>query len=189
MLLTAQAYAQGDNDKPSLYNEQLLGVRVLGFFIKDFWDHHSTSSLAHTAYKNLLHKLLACNDALDSGFEGQAVRDAVSEQVCLLGILARNCLMSACKLWVRLPFQKRWLNERRSLLSLQLKKLGERVTRMRLKRVPPSTKSLGASLWALPINASRTRWLSSSFKQAPFLRFAFRKQLIRVYSFTGSCKG
>ena len=97
ILLTAQAHALAGGE--SFYNDQLLGVRVLGFLIKDLWDHRSGSSIAAVAYTHLLRKLFACSDTSRSSLVVGSSNELklINERVCTMGIQARNCLMSACK--------------------------------------------------------------------------------------------
>ena len=111
VLLAAQAYARAGGK--TFYNDQLLGVRLLGFLIKDLWDHRSTSTIAPVAYAHLLRKLFACNDTSGSGLVVGSSDELklISERVCTIGIQARNCLMSACKINVCLLNSRRLIKE------------------------------------------------------------------------------
>lgn len=95
MLLAAEADAQGDDDPSShFHNLRLLGVRVLGFLIKDLWDHRETSRLSRKAYVHLLRKVFACSDILGKAISGESREE--EKAICKLGLYTRDCWMSPC---------------------------------------------------------------------------------------------
>ncbi|KAF9479922.1 hypothetical protein BDN70DRAFT_993093 [Pholiota conissans] len=88
LLLDAEKESLDTSRSVSLkYNNKLIGVRVLGFFLKDFWDHQNHHSFGIVPYKRLLCEIISCNCV-----------DAVSprarmDKVFKLGLFYRNHLM------------------------------------------------------------------------------------------------
>ena len=132
ILLTAQDYAETGGK--SFYNDQLLGVRVLGFLLKDLWDHRNASTIASVGYLHLLHEVFACNDTSGSGLAVGSSNELrlISERVCTMGIQARNCLMSACKIFTSCHFAV--LTSRKS--PLQSKAPGDTLSALTMTLAP-----------------------------------------------------
>ncbi|KAJ6600881.1 hypothetical protein B0H10DRAFT_2082558 [Mycena sp. CBHHK59/15] len=91
LLLSAEATALNDPTPPK-YQDNLVGVRLLGFFLKDFWDHQQ-QSYGLIPYKHLLVEIRSCfavpNVTIGSAEEAQARH----EKVYALGIQYCNHLL------------------------------------------------------------------------------------------------
>ncbi|KAH7925157.1 hypothetical protein BV22DRAFT_1195403 [Leucogyrophana mollusca] len=93
MLLDAEAFALHNSSKtPAKYNDPVIGVRVVGFFLKDFWDH-SHLGFGSTPYTRLVLEISSCNTT-GSHPEGslQQVQNR-NEEIIALGLRLRNYLM------------------------------------------------------------------------------------------------
>ncbi|KAH7921611.1 hypothetical protein BV22DRAFT_1038422 [Leucogyrophana mollusca] len=90
MLLAAEAFAL--NSSPTRYNDTVIGVRVVGFFLRDFWDH-SHLGFGSTPYRRLVLAISSCN-AMGNHPPGslQQVQDR-NEAIIALGLRLRNYLM------------------------------------------------------------------------------------------------
>jgi len=95
-LLQAEDTALRD---PSLtnakYNDPLVGIRLLGFFVKDFWDHAHDGYLGSAPYARIVTEIASCLSKPD----GEATYDALVQ----LGLRYRNYLLRVCELHDYLP--------------------------------------------------------------------------------------
>ncbi|KAF9479918.1 hypothetical protein BDN70DRAFT_894535 [Pholiota conissans] len=76
---------------PAKYNDNLIGIRVLGFFLKDFWDHQDCYPFRLTPYRHLVFVL---NCTTEDDPENSEPFQARMKKVFELGIEYRNHLMS-----------------------------------------------------------------------------------------------
>jgi hypothetical protein len=96
LVLRAEAAALQEPRSAAKYNNNLIGVRVLGWFLKDTWDHRDTLTLA--PFRQLVLEMNYCRSV------GSAIRvnspeetKAEHEKVYSVGLMYRNNLMRACK--------------------------------------------------------------------------------------------
>ena len=76
------------NTRPAKYRDELVGVRVLGFFLLDFYEH---SQIGLIPYKRMVREVLSCFSV--SVTDNEAIFKAVFE----LGLSYRNHLMRVCE--------------------------------------------------------------------------------------------
>lgn len=94
LLLSAEEAAI--RETPTKYQDHLIAVRVLGFFMVDFYDYSATHGLFMTPFKRLLSEVESCFGAPVIGGESQF--DAAQHaKVFELGLSYRNHLMRACE--------------------------------------------------------------------------------------------
>ena len=88
LLLTAEDAALKGDTRPAKYRDDLVGVRVLGFFILDFYQHPRIGLIP---YHRLVREVLSC-------FR-KSVKDdeAVFKAVFKLGLSYRNNLIRVCE--------------------------------------------------------------------------------------------
>lgn len=94
-LLRAEDAALTERSTHAKYKDHLVGVRVLGWFMKDFWDHPS-HQFGTTPYLRLVREIISCltvNLVVGSPEEFKAQ----CEKVYTLGLMYRNHLMRVCK--------------------------------------------------------------------------------------------
>jgi hypothetical protein len=77
------------------YNDPLIGIRLLGFSLKDLRDHAHDGYLGSTPYSRMLTKITSCLSKPDD----KAIYDALVE----LGLTYRNYLFRVCELHDYLP--------------------------------------------------------------------------------------
>jgi hypothetical protein len=96
LVLSAEAAALLEPHSSAKYNDNLIGVRVLGWFLKDTWDHSRTLTLA--PFKRLVHDTNSCRN-VDSAIRVGTSEEtrAQHEKVYSVGLLYRNKLTRACK--------------------------------------------------------------------------------------------
>ena len=60
-LLQAENTALKDPSRTKAkYNDPLIGIRLLGFFLKDFWDHAHDSYLGSNPYARMVTEITSC---------------------------------------------------------------------------------------------------------------------------------
>jgi hypothetical protein len=85
-LLQAEDTALKDADRTKAkYNDPLIGLRLLGFFLKDFWDHAHDGYLGSTPYARMVVEITSCLSKSDN----KAIYDALVE----LGLRDRNYIL------------------------------------------------------------------------------------------------
>jgi hypothetical protein len=72
------------------YNDPLIGIRLLGFFLKDFWDHAHDGYLRSNLYAHMVMAITSCLNKLDD----KATYDTLIE----LGLRYHNYLLQVCEL-------------------------------------------------------------------------------------------
>jgi hypothetical protein len=72
------------------YNDPLIGIRLLGFFLKDFWDHAHDGYLGSNPYTRMVTEITSCLNKPDD----KATYYALVE----LGLRYRNYLLRVCEL-------------------------------------------------------------------------------------------
>ncbi|KAH7907625.1 hypothetical protein BJ138DRAFT_1137463 [Hygrophoropsis aurantiaca] len=93
VLLAAEAFALNNLSKtPAKYNDPVIGIRVLGFFLKDFWDH-SHLGFGSTPYECLVHEISSRNTVGDPPVGGSQEARTRNEAIIALGLSLRNNLM------------------------------------------------------------------------------------------------
>jgi hypothetical protein len=78
------------------YNNPLIGICLLGFFIKDFWDHAHDGYLGSNPYAHMVMAITSCLNKLDD----KATYDTLVE----LGLRYHNYLLQVCELHNYLPW-------------------------------------------------------------------------------------
>ena len=91
LLLAAEDAALKKDTRPAKYLDQLVGVRVLGFFLLDFYKHSNVHQFGLIPYKRLLREVISC--FVVSVTDDEATFKAVFD----LGLGYRNHLMRVCK--------------------------------------------------------------------------------------------
>ena len=95
-LLQAENTALQDPSRTKAkYNDPLIGIRLLGFFLKDFWDHAHDGYLGSNPYTRMVTEITSCLNNPDD----KATYDALVE----LGLRYRNYLLRVCELHDYLP--------------------------------------------------------------------------------------
>ena len=95
LLLQAENTALNDTSRAKAkYNDPLIGIRLLGFFLKDFWDHAHDGYLGSNPYARMVTEITSCLKTDDT-----ATYDALVE----LGLRYRNYLLQVCELHCYLP--------------------------------------------------------------------------------------
>ncbi|KAF8345054.1 hypothetical protein F5887DRAFT_1197645 [Amanita rubescens] len=84
-LLQAEITAHATPRTNARYNDPLVGIRLLGFFLKDFWDHAHDWYLGSTPYSRMVLEIASC---LDKG-DDKAIYDTLVQ----LGLRYRNYLL------------------------------------------------------------------------------------------------
>jgi hypothetical protein len=91
LLLAAEDAASKKDKRPAKYKDELIGVRVLGFFLLDFYKYSNLNQFGLTPYKRLVQEVISC-------FRVSVTDDeAVHEAVFKLGLSYRNHLMRVCE--------------------------------------------------------------------------------------------
>ncbi|EGO29879.1 hypothetical protein SERLADRAFT_445648 [Serpula lacrymans var. lacrymans S7.9] len=96
LLLRAEAEALKDHPSfgPPKYTDKLVGVRVLGFSLRDFWDHNSEHLFVSTiAYEHLLLDIRSCFSVDGVAVGSKEEEEAQHAKVYKLGLHYRNNLM------------------------------------------------------------------------------------------------
>jgi hypothetical protein len=91
LLLAAEEAALKQGPKPAKYLDKLVAVRVLGFFLLDFYKHCNVYPTGLIPYKRLLREVISCYAAAATGDE------APIQAVFNLGLSYRNHLLRVCK--------------------------------------------------------------------------------------------
>ena len=95
-LLQAENTALNDPSRTKAkYNDPLIGIRLLGFFLKDFWDHAHDGYLGSNPYARMVTEITSCLNKPDD----KAAYDALVE----LGLRYRNHLLRVCEWHDYLP--------------------------------------------------------------------------------------
>jgi hypothetical protein len=76
------------------YNDNLIGVRVLGFMLQDLWQH-SQHSFGLIPYKRLLKEITSCSSPTHI-VGSQEDTDAQHDAIYKLGLFHRNHLIRVC---------------------------------------------------------------------------------------------
>ncbi|KAG8816850.1 hypothetical protein FRC17_000163, partial [Serendipita sp. 399] len=98
LLLSAENAALNDASTSSAkYNDNLVGVRVLGFFLKDFWDHSKSNP-----YKRLISGINSCYCVEIVALKSDADTRTIHAKVFGLGLMYRNSLMRICEFKMQL---------------------------------------------------------------------------------------
>lgn len=87
-LLAAEEKASVSQKGPK-YQDELIGARVLGFFLLDFWERPDTLQIA---YQRLLLEVTSCIEL------SQTDSEAVFQRLFDLGLMYRNHLLRVCEL-------------------------------------------------------------------------------------------
>ena len=77
------------------YNDPLIGIRLLGFFIKDFWDHAHDGYLGSNLYARMVMEITSCLNKPDN--------KAIYDTLIGLGLRYRNYVLRVCELHDYLP--------------------------------------------------------------------------------------
>ena len=89
-LLQAENTALKDPSRTKAkYNDPLIGIRLLGFLLRDFWDHARDGYLGSIPYARMVTEITSYLDQPDEG-----IYDALVE----LGLRYRNHLLRVCEL-------------------------------------------------------------------------------------------
>jgi len=91
LLLAAEDAALKKDTMPAKYRDELVGVRVLGFFLLDFYKYSNHHQIGLIPYKRLVREVISCFAV--SVNDNQAVFKAVFD----LGLSYRNHLMRVCE--------------------------------------------------------------------------------------------
>jgi hypothetical protein len=91
LLLAAEDAALKRDSRPAKYLDELVGVRVLGFFLLDFYKHSNVHQIGLIPYKRLLREIISCFAV--SVTDDEAQMKAVFD----LGLSYRNHLMRVCE--------------------------------------------------------------------------------------------
>ncbi|KAG6907477.1 hypothetical protein DXG01_008767, partial [Tephrocybe rancida] len=83
----AEKAAQKKTPASAKYNNPVVLIRVLGWFLKDFWDHLQDGYLGSVPYNRILEEVLSCNQEIEQT-EAQ-----LYENLCTLGGMYQGCLM------------------------------------------------------------------------------------------------
>lgn len=90
-LLEAESTALNDASRTNAkYTDPVIGIRLLGFFLKDFRDHAPDGYLRYTPYNRMEREITSCLDKPDK----KAIYDALVK----LGLMYRNYLLRVCEL-------------------------------------------------------------------------------------------
>jgi hypothetical protein len=93
LLLAAEDAALKKDTKPAKYLDELVGVRVLGFFLLDFYKHCNVLQIGLIPYKRLLREVISCFAVVSVVTDDEVVFKAVFN----LGLSYRNHLMRVCE--------------------------------------------------------------------------------------------
>ena len=91
LLLAAEDAALKTDTRPAKYRDELVSVRVLGFFLLDFYKHSDYHPICLFPYKRLVREVLSCFAV--SVTDDEAEFKAVFE----LGLSYRNHLIRVCE--------------------------------------------------------------------------------------------
>ena len=92
LLLSAEDAALKKDTRPAKYRDELVGVRVSGFFLLDFYQHSNYHRIGLIPYKRLVLEVIFSFAISET--DDEAIFKAVFE----LGLIYRNHLMRAlCK--------------------------------------------------------------------------------------------
>lgn len=90
-LLEAESTALNDASRTNAkYTDPVIGIRLLGFFLKDFRDHAQDGYLGYPPYNRMEREITSCLDKPDK----KAIYDALVK----LGLMYRNYLLRVCEL-------------------------------------------------------------------------------------------
>ena len=87
LLLAAEDAALNKDTRPAKFLDELIGVRVLGFFLLDFYKHSNVHQFCLLPYKRLVREVISCFAV--SVTDDEATFKAVFD----LGLSYRNHLM------------------------------------------------------------------------------------------------
>jgi hypothetical protein len=91
LLLAAEDTALKKDTRPAKYRDELVGVRVLGGFLLDFYKYSNYYQFGLIPYKRLVLEVISC-------FRVSVTDDeAVHEAIFKLGLSYRNHLMRVCE--------------------------------------------------------------------------------------------
>jgi hypothetical protein len=90
LLLAAEDAALKKDRKPAKYRDELVGVRVLGFFLLDFHKHSNYHQIGFIPYERLVQEVLSC-------FAVSVDVEAIFKAVFKLGLSYRNHLIRVCE--------------------------------------------------------------------------------------------
>ncbi len=95
LLLQAEKAAEYTGPAAPKYKDKLIGVRILGFFLKDFWERRTFSLVP---YRRLIKEIISCypTENMVAG-TSDAEEAAHSGKVANLGLAYRNHLMRVCE--------------------------------------------------------------------------------------------
>ena len=98
LLLNAEREALSSNGSSQLshYNDNLVAVRVLGFFFKDSWDYQHRHPFGLAPYKHLIQELNSCTCA-EEVVNGSDEPQTQNAKVFKLGNDYRYHLMRLCE--------------------------------------------------------------------------------------------
>ena len=65
LLLAAEDAALKKGTSPAKYLDDVTGVRVLGFFLLDFYTHSDVQRFGLISYKRILHEIISCFDSFE----------------------------------------------------------------------------------------------------------------------------
>ncbi|KAG8819636.1 hypothetical protein FRC17_010369 [Serendipita sp. 399] len=98
LLPSAENAALNDASTSSAkYNDNLVGVRVLGFFLKDFWDHSKSNP-----YKRLISGINSCYCVENVALKSDADTQTIHAKTFSLSLMYRNSLMRVCEFKMQL---------------------------------------------------------------------------------------
>jgi hypothetical protein len=92
LLLAAEDTALKKDTSPAKYLDEVIGVRILGFFLLDFYTHSNVHRIGLIPYKRILREIISCFDsfevlATDDEAKFKAVFDlGLKYHIRLLGI-------------------------------------------------------------------------------------------------------
>ena len=103
LLLAEETALKESSRTKAKYNDPLIGIRLLGFFLMDFWDHARDGYLGSAPYARMVKEIISCN----MGPGDNATYDALVE----LGLRYRNYLLRVCELHDYLPRYFKWTKQ------------------------------------------------------------------------------
>jgi hypothetical protein len=77
------------------YNDRLIGIRVLGFFLLDLWQH-SQHSFGLIPYKQVIKQIASCLSIPGCTVGSKEEAEAQHEKLQTLGLYYRNHLIRVC---------------------------------------------------------------------------------------------
>lgn len=97
LLLSAEEAASQERHKAGKYKDHLIAVRVLGFFLIDFFHHSTNHGFFMIAYKRLLLEVKSCFRVSGDPMDESQYNAAKHAKIFDLGLMYRNHLMRVCK--------------------------------------------------------------------------------------------